>query len=139
MAGLALSVTATPSADELGTIAGNLTAFNESDAGPAERLPLAIIVREGDAIVGGISGYTGWGWLYVQLLWVDASQRGQGLAGRMLAAAEGEAKARGCHGAYIDTFNPVALSAYRRAGYVPFGSLADFPRGRTRTFLQKPL
>jgi predicted GNAT family acetyltransferase len=57
----------------------------------------------------------------------------------MLAAAEVEAKARGCHGAYIDTFNPVALKVYRRAGYVPFGELRDFPKGRTRTFLQKSL
>ncbi len=36
---------------------------------------------------------------------------------------------RGCHGAYIDTFNPVALKVYQRQGYVPFGELADFPKG----------
>jgi GNAT superfamily N-acetyltransferase len=89
--------------------------------------------------VAGISGYTAWGWLYVQWLWVAEAQRGQGLAGRMLAAAEREAKIRGCHGAYIDTFSPLALKIYRRAGYVAFGALEDFPKGRTRTFLQKPL
>jgi len=47
--------------------------------------------------------------------------------------------ARRCHGAYIDTFNPVALKVYRRAGYRPFGELPDFPKGRTRTFLRKAL
>jgi hypothetical protein len=57
----------------------------------------------------------------------------------MLAAAEAEARARGCHGSYIDTFSPVALRVYQRAGYRPFGALPDFPKGRTRTFLQKPL
>ena len=57
----------------------------------------------------------------------------------MLAAAEAEARDRGCHAAYIDTFNPVALKIYQRAGYVPFGALEDFPIGRTRTFLQKTL
>jgi hypothetical protein len=57
----------------------------------------------------------------------------------MLAAAEAEAKARGCRGAYIDTFSPVALKVYRRAGYEPFGELKDFPAGRTRVFLQKKL
>jgi len=31
------------------------------------------------------------------------------------------------------------LKVYRRAGYVPFGELRDFPKGRTRTFLQKSL
>jgi hypothetical protein len=57
----------------------------------------------------------------------------------MLDAAEREAVARGCHGAYIDTFNPTALRTYTRHGYAPFGAMADFPRGRTRTFLQKRL
>jgi hypothetical protein len=33
----------------------------------------------------------------------------------------------------------VALRVYRRAGYLPFGELPDFPPGRTRTFLQKQL
>jgi len=88
---------------------------------------------------GGISGYTAWGWLYVQWLWVDEKLRGQGTAGRMLEAAEREAVARGCHGALIDTFSPVAAKTYERQGYQPFGTLADFPVGRSRIFLQKQL
>jgi GNAT superfamily N-acetyltransferase len=75
----------------------------------------------------------------VQWLWLAEAQRGQGLAGKMLDAAEAEARLRGCHGAYIDTFNPVALKVYQRHGYVPFGEMTNFPVGRTRTFLQKPL
>ena len=135
-----LTVTATPSPAELEAIGGGLAAFNEADVGPAERTPLAVVVRnEAGTIVAGTSGYTAWGWLYVQWLWVAEAQRGQGLAGRMLAAAEEEARARGCHASYIDTFSPVALKAYERAGYVPFGKLDDFPTGRTRTFLQKRL
>jgi GNAT superfamily N-acetyltransferase len=140
MGELSVSVTGTPSADELDTIGEGLRTFNEADAGPADRKVLAVIARdEAGDIAGGISGYTAWGWLYVQWLWVAEPQRGQGLAGRMLAAAEMEARARGCHAAYIDTFNPHALRSYQRAGYTPFGALDDFPRGRTRTFLQKPL
>lgn len=140
MSDLALSVTAAPTPAELETIGGALAAFNEFDVGPAERTPLAVVIRnEAGTIVAGISGYTAWGWLYVQWLWVAETQRGAGLAGRMLAAAEADAGARGCHGAYIDTFSPVALKTYQRAGYVPFGTLDDFPPGRTRTFLQKKL
>lgn len=137
---LSISVTETPVAEELAIIGGQLTAFNEADVGPADRRPLAVFVRdEAGTVVAGISGYTAWGWLYVQWLWVAETQRGAGLAGRMLGAAEADAKARGCHGAYIDTFSPVALKTYQRAGYVPFGKLEDFPPGRTRTFLQKKL
>jgi GNAT superfamily N-acetyltransferase len=135
-----LTVTADPSADDLTIVGQSLTDFNTQDVGPADRVPLAVLVRdETGAVRGGISGYTAWGWLYVQWLWLDAGLRGQGLAAQMLDAAETEALRRGCHGAYIDTFNPVALKVYRRQGYIPFGQLADFPKGRTRTFLQKPL
>jgi GNAT superfamily N-acetyltransferase len=140
MIDVAITVTATPSPDDLATVGEGLSAFNDSDVGPAGRMPLAVFVRDGaGTLVGGISGYTAWGWLYVQWLWLNESARGHGIAGRMLAAAETEAAARGCHGAYIDTFNPVALKAYQRAGYVPFGAMPDVPKGRTRTFLSKSL
>ena len=134
-----MEVTDSPSADDLATIQAGLSSFNESDVGPADRQPLAVIVRDGDRVVAGISGYTAWGWLYIQWLWVDEPQRGAGLAGRMLAAAESEARDRGCNSAYIDTFSPVALKVYQRQGYTPFGQLENFPAGRTRTFLQKQL
>jgi GNAT superfamily N-acetyltransferase len=135
-----ISVTANPSAAELAAIGEGLSAFNESEVGPAKRIALAVLLRDaGGKLVGGISGYTAWGWLYVQWLWLDESQRGKRLAGEMLQAAETEARARGCHGSYIDTFNPSALKAYQRAGYMAFGELKDFPKGRTRTFLSKPL
>lgn len=130
----------TPSAQDLAAIGDGLTAFNTADVGPAERLPLAITLTDDTGtILGGLSGYTAWGWLYIQWLFVSEPLRGEGWAKRLLAAAETEAKARSCHGAYIDTFNPVALKVYEAAGYTPFGTLPDFPKGRTRTFLQKPL
>ena len=119
------------------------TRINDHDhsfyrSGPETRT--AVLVRDGnDTIVAGLSGYTAWGWLYVQWLWVDERVRGQNKAGQMLEAAEREAAARGCHGAYIDTFNPTALKIYQRQGYEPFGVLQDFPKGRTRTFLAKGL
>ena len=137
---LALTVTGAPAAEDVAAIGAGLTAFNEADAGPADRQALAVLVRDAaDELVAGISGFSAWGWLYVQWLWVAEAQRGAGLAGRMLEAAEAEARRRGCHGAHIDTFNPVALKVYRRAGYLPFGELDDFPAGRTRTFLRKRL
>ena len=136
----ALTVTDTPAAEDLSTIGDSLAAFNEADVGPSGRRPIAVVVRDDSArIVAGISGYTAWGWLYVQWLWVAETERGAGLAGRMLDAAETEARQRGCHAAWIDTFSPVALKVYQRAGYQPFGPLQDFPPGRIRTFLQKPL
>ena len=139
MSDVQLELTAEPNAAELDAIGDGLAAFNSADVGPSGRVPIAVLVRGEGKVLGGISGYTAWGWLYVQWLWLDESLRGQGMAGRVLQIAEDEAVRRGCHGAYIDTFNPVALRVYQRQGYVPFGELKDFPKGRTRTFLQKAL
>lgn len=139
MGELTLTVTGQPDAVELAQIGDNLARFNDSDVGPAERQTIAVFVHADEALVAGLSGYTAWGWLYVQWLWIAETQRGQGLAGRMLSEAEAEACRRGCHGAYIDTFNPQALRVYQKAGYTVFGTLDDFPHGRSRSFLSKPL
>ncbi|WP_421914107.1 GNAT family N-acetyltransferase [Mesorhizobium sp.] len=135
-----LETTADPRPEELAFLGERLTAFNDSDVGASERKALAVFVRDDDgAVVAGISGYTAWGWLYVQWLWVDERLRGQHMAGGMLDAAEQEAAARGCKNAWIDTFSPKAAKVYERQGYRPFGTLADFPVGRNRVFLQKKL
>jgi GNAT superfamily N-acetyltransferase len=136
---LSIAVTGEPSDEELKVIGGSLAASNDADVGPADRRPIAVVVRDDAAVVAGLSGYTAWGWLYVQWLWVDEAHRGRDLAAGMLRLAEDEARTRGCRAAYIDTFNPVALKVYQAAGYRPFGELNDFPKGRTRTFLQKQL
>ena len=135
-----LEITAEPLAQDLAFLGESLTAFNDGDVGASGRKPLVVFVRdEHGAIVAGISGYTAWGWLYVQWLWVDERLRGQRIATDMLTAAEQEALTRGCHGALIDTFNPIAAKVYERQGYRPFGTLPDFPIGRSRIFLQKKL
>jgi GNAT superfamily N-acetyltransferase len=140
MADITLTLTAEPDAEDLKMLGEGLAAYNDASVGPADRVLLAVFLREkSGGIVGGLSGYTGWGWLYVQWLWLSEALRGQGWAAKLLAAAEAEAVARGCHGAYIDTFNPTALGLYRRLGYTPFGALEDFPKGHTRTFLEKRL
>ncbi|SMQ85364.1 Acetyltransferase (GNAT) family protein [Devosia lucknowensis] len=140
MGDVTIEVTDTPAQGDLDFIGTSLAAFNDADVGASDRRPLAVLIRDPDgALVAGISGYTAWGWLYVQWLFVAESQRGQGLAAQMLDAAEDEARRRGCRGAYIDTFNPSALKVYERAGYTIFGQLPDFPTGRTRSFLSKAL
>lgn len=137
---ITLTITDSPAAEEVALIGQNLAAYNDADVGPSGRRVLVVTVRdEAGALRAGISGYTAWGWLYVQWLWVDESLRGQGMAGRLLTAAEDEARARGCQSAWIDTFNPVAEKAYTRQGYEVFGELPDFPVGRSRKFLQKRL
>jgi hypothetical protein len=53
--------------------------------------------------------------------------------------AEQEAVARGCHSAWLDTFEFQARGFYERIGYVCFGNLADYPVGFSRFFMRKSL
>jgi GNAT superfamily N-acetyltransferase len=102
---------------------------------------IAIGIRGPDdqAFVGGLLGRVGGGWLSIELLFVPEVLRGHGLATRLIAMAEEEARKRGCHGAWIDTLNPKARQLYERLGYVIFGELENYPAGSSRCFLQKTL
>src|ERR1700712_1700722 len=131
-----LDLTDTPSDGDMAVVMSGLTAFNTADVGPSERRSLAVFIRDADGkVIGGMFGYTGWDWLFTQWLFIPEALRGQGMAGKLLSTAETEAIARGCHGAWIDTFNPQALRAYQRQGYTIFGELAEVPPGRRRAFL----
>lgn len=91
------------------------------------------------AIVGGLWGATAYGWLFTQLLVVPESSRGQGLGRRIMVLAEAEAMKRGCHAAWLDTFEFQARAFYERIGYSCFGTLPDYPKGSSRYFLRKEL
>lgn len=136
MSGMALRVTDEPDGVEISGVFEGLMAFNEALVGPAERRSLAVLL-EGEK--GGLIGFTAWGWLYVQWLFVPEHLRGQGCAHRLLEAAENEARNRGCHASWIDTFNPQALKLYARLGYEHFGRIEDFVAGQDRHFLKKSL
>lgn len=78
-------------------IVAPLIRFNESQAGPIDARPLAVVVTDGDgAVVGGLWGSTAYGWLHVDLLVVPEAARGQGAGTRIMDLAEAEAVARGC-------------------------------------------
>ena len=121
-------------------IAAPLVRFNESHAGPSGSRPLVIEVRDAEgAIVGGLWGTTAFGWLFTQLLVVPEQSRGQGLGQRLMAMAETEATKRGCHSAWLDTFEFQARGFYEKIGYTCFATLPDFPKGSSRYFMRKEL
>lgn len=117
--------------------------FNRTNlfAHHADGRDLAIAIREPESAspVGGLVGRTAGGWLAIELLFVPEVFRGMGLATRLIAMAEDEAKRRGCHSAWLDTLNPRARVLYERLGYSVFGELKDYPVGSSRFFLQKNL
>ena len=117
-----------------------LRGYNEMHAGPAHFTPVHLFLRDSrEAVHGGLLGRRLWDWLYVDILWVEESLRGQGWGRRLLRQAEAEAHQAGCTRALLDTFDFQARPFYEREGYTVFGTLEDFPPGHSRYYMQKKL
>ncbi len=121
-------------------IVAPLVEYNASRAGASQNRPVAVLVKDkqGD-VVGGLWGHTGYEWLFTQLLVVPAGLRGRGVGTEIMQAAEREAIGRGCHSAWLDTFEFQARGFYERLGYECFGELPNFPGGFSRFFMKKRL
>jgi GNAT superfamily N-acetyltransferase len=117
----------------------SLVAFNDTKAGDSGYRPIAIAIEDAHGhAIGGLSGSTVYGWLFVELLFVPESLRGQGVGTELMRRAEAEAVARGCHSVWLDTFQFQARGFYERLGYTCFGELKNYPAG-SRFFMSKRL
>jgi GNAT superfamily N-acetyltransferase len=135
-----LEVTAESDAAEALAVRGVLRTFNAGAGHPHDQRPLAVLLRdEQGAVLGGLLGRTGWAWLYVENFALPPALRGQGFGQRVLAAAEAEARARGCIGARLDTYTFQARGFYERHGYQVVGAIPDCPPGQTRFTMIKRL
>ena len=90
-------------------------------------------------MIGGLWGRTVYDWLFVELLFVPDALRGRGVGSEVMKRAEDEALTRGCHSAWLDTFEFQARGFYERLGYICFAELRDYPAGVTRYFMKKAL
>ena len=62
-----------------------------------------------------------------------------GVRTKLLTAAEDLARARGCVGASLDTFEYQARPFYEKLGYELFGTLDGYPPGYRQFYLRKNL
>ncbi len=136
-----IETTETPPEGAHEAIMAVLDAYNDAASGRAEpSRRLAVLVRDAAGTIrGGLWAISYYDWLFIQLLAVPETMRGQGVGSGLLAAAEAEARVRGCLGIWLDTFSFQARPFYERHGYRVFGTLPDYPRGHARHFLCKLL
>ena len=85
-----------------------------------------------------MAGSTYGDWLFIHDLWVRADLRCRGIGQELLRLAEGRARERGCHSAWLDAFSFEAPEFYPKFGYREFGRL-DYPPDQQRIFFQKRL
>ena len=103
------------------------------------RLLVIPIHDAGGSIAGGLWAHTLFGWLHIEMMVVPEALRFRGLGSALLAAAEAEARQRGCLGAIVDTFSFQAGPFYRKMGFHKYAVLEDCPRGHQRLFFKKRL
>ncbi len=107
--------------------------------GLGDEVDLAIFVRHAGRVVAGISGWTWGDCCELQSLWVHPNLRGDGLATRLIAAAEAEAVARGCSQTVHFTYEFQARGLYERNGYELVSRVKDFPSGTDVLWYRKRL
>ena len=137
--GVDVSVTGEPDPADLDVVRAEVVTFNASLVAADKARPLAVFARRGGVLVGGMTGFTLWEWLFIHYLWVSDELRGAGLGGHLLGRAEATARERGCGAVWLDTFSFQAPGFYTKLGYQQFGQLNEFPPGHARHFLWKPL
>ncbi|WP_199098800.1 GNAT family N-acetyltransferase [Dyella sp. ASV21] len=129
---------AKPTQADREAIAAPLRSYNESKVPSLDIQSLVIALQdEAGETVGGLWGETALDWLHIDLLAVPEAMRGQDVGSALVFRAEDIARARGCVGAWLDTFAFQARGFYERLGYSVFGEIADHPLGSARYFLRK--
>jgi GNAT superfamily N-acetyltransferase len=134
-----VTVSSEPEPDAEKVIGDGLNAFNDAVVGYADRKALHVIVRDSDTgkIVGGISGRTSLGLMFIDLIYLPEALRGHDIGTRMMTVAEEEARRRGCRAGVLYTISFQAPGFYRRLGWRVFGEVPCDPPGTSRVFLTK--
>lgn len=129
-----------PTENEIKYIREALTRFNRENVCDDEHTPINIVEYDDDGtIIGGIIGGSYWGWMYIDILWVDEEHRGKGIGSKLLREAERKGLTRGCHHVHLDTMSWQAPEFYRKQGYEVIGTLPNIPSGNQKYLLIKAL
>lgn len=124
-------------------VVDGLVAFNRAQTrhfnGPVATIGLLVKHPETGATDGGLTARVGFGWMFVELLFLPERLRGQGMGRRLMEQAEAVARQHDCIGIWLDTFSFQAPGFYQKLGFTIFGQISDIPPGASRIFLHKQL
>jgi GNAT superfamily N-acetyltransferase len=121
-----------------------LVAFNQAQVPFTQAqawVDLSHVIKgaQGQLIAGINATLYCWRLMYIDILFVDESHRGQGLGKQLLEHAQAKAQSLGGYMAHLDTFDWQAKDFYARQGYSVFGVLENCPPGHTRYYMSKSL
>ncbi|CAM2778337.1 GNAT family N-acetyltransferase [Legionella worsleiensis] len=131
------------SEEETQFVDDEIVAFNKSHAPFTQDndfVSLNFHIKNESLVVAGINSLIYcWGMLYIDVLFVKESHRGQQLGSLLLSKVEAEAKSMGASLSHLDTFDWQAKDFYLKQGYEVFGILEGCPERHKRYYLKKVL
>jgi GNAT superfamily N-acetyltransferase len=136
-----LILTDQPTDTDEHVIQSGLADYNAQKTGYRDWSPLAALLRDPDSgeTLGGMIGRTSYGLLFIDLVYLPETMRGQDIGGKLLQMMEQEAAQRGCLSAFLFTITYQAPGFYERHGWTEFGRIACDPPGTARIFMTKTL
>ena len=121
-------------------LAERIYEFNSKATGYYDADHFSLTLRDKSGVIqAGLYGYTWGGCAYVSYLWVDESERGQGVGTALLLGAEDHAKSKGCTVIFLATHSFQAPVFYARQGYEQQSVLRDHPVGYSSLTFAKRL
>jgi GNAT superfamily N-acetyltransferase len=134
-------VTDAPDTADLAVISNGLDQFNVDVSGIADRRALAVLVKDPETreTLGGVTGRTSLGLLFLDVFFLPEAMRGSGIGSQVLQMAEAEGRRRGCRAAVLYTISFQAPEFYKKHGWREFGAIPCDPPGTSRIFLTKDL
>ena len=125
---------------DVAEIRNMLIEYNASHGVTNDSIPIEVYYEsESGEKLAGIVGHAHGNWLFIDLLYVDASLRGQGIGGKLLSLAEEDAKRKGCRYAFLNTNAFQAPGFYLKAGYECVFKLEEFPYTGEKFYFKKKL
>jgi GNAT superfamily N-acetyltransferase len=133
--------TDTPPAEAYDAALAVLRRFTTATVGAPDNRAFAILISHGEtgATIGGLWAQSRWGGFHIEMLVVPDRFRGQGIGTRLMYAAEAEARRRGCHHMWLDTYSFQARPFYEALGFEVFGELDGAAPIYPRFFMRKIL
>ncbi len=129
-----------PTREEIDFVRKALTQYNEEVAEGENHREFNIVQYDDTGnIIAGLLGGTYWGWLYINILWIEKSHRHKGLGTKLVLEAEKEALQRKCEFAHLDTMSFQALKFYKKLGYKVKTVIKDIPKGHKKYIMIKRL
>jgi len=125
---LKLTIEVEPATKDVRVVEDGLYDYNVEQTGTDDGKWLTIFARDDSGEI--VAGLHGWTWCdagKVERLWVRKDLRRQGYGQRLLAAAEEEARSRGCQQLLLDTFSFQAPLFYQKLGYEVIAVVENFP------------